>query len=74
MREFLGNLIIVLSFILGAYLCLYVGLYGGAMQIINALNPLEAKEIVIGAIRILCANMGWLVFYIGFYIGDSIKF
>lgn len=44
------------------------------LQIIEHLNPVESKEIALGIIRILFSGFGFIITYIGSYIGITIKF
>lgn len=58
MKKFFGIILIILGILLGGYLTLYVGLYGGICQIINGINPMVAKDIALGIIRILFCELG----------------
>lgn len=67
--KILGILFIIAGIALGAYLGIYLMLFGGIMQVVNALDPLNAKEIAIGAIRILFCEVGMVPVILGSTIG-----
>lgn len=73
MKIILGNLIIVVGVMVGLYIGLYLMLYGGIMQIINGINPVNAKDIAIGILRILFSEIGAFPAYLGVSIGIAIK-
>ena len=58
MKKVIGSILVILGIILGGYLVLYVGLYGGICQIIDGINPVIAKDIALGIIRILFCELG----------------
>lgn len=74
MKNFIGNVIISIGLILGTYLGFYILLYGGIVQIINSINPVNASGIAIGIIKVLFSGTG---FYVGFipayYLGLCVK-
>lgn len=73
MRNILGNLIIIIGIIFGLYIGLYYMLYGGIIQIIDGINPLNAKDIAIGILKVMFSELGVIPAYIGLIIGYSIK-
>ena len=60
----------IVGIILGCYLGGYLMLFKGIIQIINAINPLQATQLAIGIIRVLFCEVGfalpiWLCLLIG---------
>ncbi len=74
MKNILGNLIIVVGILVGLYVGLYLMLYGGIIQIINGINPLNEKDIALGIIRVLFSEIGVLPAYLGIVEGMEMKF
>ena len=72
MNKFFGFLLIVLGIILGGYLTLYVMLYGGICQIIDAINPLVAKDIAMGIIKVLLCEIGIIPGYFLAFLGMTL--
>lgn len=64
MKKLLGIILIILGIILGGYLALYLMLYGGICQVIYAINPINAKDIALGIIRIIFFEVGIIPGYI----------
>lgn len=69
MKKILGFIFILGGIGLGAYLCLYLMLYGGICQIIDSINPVVAKGIALGIIKVLCCELGVMPGYILVYLG-----
>ena len=69
MRNLLGILFIILGTALGIYVGGYLLLFGGIMQIINSISPLDASGITTGIIKILFCDIGYVIFWIGTDIG-----
>ena len=69
MKAVFGFLLIILGIALGGYLTLYVMLYGGICQIIDAINPLVAKDIAMGIIKVLFCEIGIIPGYLLAYLG-----
>lgn len=69
MNKIVGIVLIILGIALGAYISLYLMLYGGICQIINGINPLVAKDIAIGIIRVIFSEIGVIPAYILIAIG-----
>lgn len=72
MRIVLGILIAIAGIILGLYIGIYVLFVGGIMQIVNNIEPLHAKEIVIGILKLVFCELGALPAYFGIVIGALI--
>lgn len=74
MKKFLATIIVLLGFGLGLYLGIYVLLYGGIMQVINNIDPLNKSQLIWGIIRALFCELGIIPVYIGMVIGSSIYY
>ena len=74
MKKILAIIISLLGIGLGLYLGVYVLLYGGIMQIINNIDPLNTSQLVWGIIRALFCELGIIPVYIGMVIGSSIYY
>lgn len=74
MKKFLSTIIILLGIGLGLYLGIYVLLYGGIMQVINNIDPLNKSQLVWGIIRALLCELGIIPAYLGIVIGSSIYY
>ena len=72
MRNLLGILFIILGTALGIYVGGYLLLFGGIMQIINSISPLDASGIITGIIKILFCDIGYVIFWIGTVIGIAV--
>ena len=68
MKTILGIIIVILGIALSIYLGIYLMLFGGIMQIINNIDPVNAKEIAIGIIKIIFCELGAFPSYICFVI------
>ncbi len=71
--KILRILIIITGILIGLWLGLYVMLYGGICQIIDGINPLNAKDIALGVIRILFCEIGFIPFWLGFIVASTIE-
>lgn len=69
MTKIFGALILLFGVLGGAYLGLYVMLYGGIVQIINGINPLSACDIALGILRVLFCEIGIFPVWFGVMIG-----
>ena len=69
MKKVFGILLITLGIALMLYLVIYVMLYGGIVQIINNINPLNGGNIAIGILRIIFCEITIIPGYIIFVIG-----
>lgn len=65
----LGIIIICLGIGIGLYLGLYVMLYGGIVQALGAISPLDVKELAIGIIKVLFCEIGWIPAVVGVCAG-----
>lgn len=74
MKKFLATIIILLGIGLGLYLGIYVLLYGGIMQVINNIDPLNKSQLVWGIIRALLCELGAIPVYLGIVIGSFIYY
>lgn len=75
MTRLIGNVIIFLGFAIGIYLGVYIMLYGGIIQIIEAINPINSKDIAIGVIKVLFSGLGFYIpFIFGYCFGQAIKY
>ena len=75
MTRLIGNIVIFLGFAIGVYLGAYIMLYGGIVQIIEAINPINSKDIAIGIIKVLFSGLGFYIpFMFGYCFGQAIKY
>lgn len=74
MKKFLATIIVLLGIGLGLYLGIYVLLYGGIMQVINNIDPLNKSQLVWGIIRALLCELGIIPVQLGIIIGSSIYY
>jgi len=65
----LGGAILIASIVISIYLGVYLMLFGGIVQIITSINPLNAAGIAFGILRIVFCEMAVIVFVIGYVIG-----
>ena len=65
MKKILSLIILIISIITGFYLGIYMMLYGGIMQIINNINPLDLTSVILGLIRVLLSSMGAIPIMLG---------
>lgn len=72
MKKILGVLIIILGIILGIYLGVYLMFYGGICQIIDSINPVNAKGIALGIVKIIFSEIGGFPIYLGTAIGMAL--
>ena len=70
--KILGILMIVGSILLGLYVGCYVMFYGGIVQIINSINPLNGIGIAGGICRIVFCEIAGLIPIIFVPIGAEI--
>lgn len=68
MKKILAIIIVILGIALSIYLGVYLMLFGGIMQIINNIDPINAKEIAMGIIKIIFCELGAIPLYICFMI------
>lgn len=68
MKKILSLIILIISIITGFYLGIYMMLYGGIMQIINNINPLDLTSVILGLIRVLLSSMGAVPIMLGMTI------
>lgn len=74
MKRVLGIIIIIASWVLAAYVGIWLMLAGGIIQIINSLDPVSAIDIAIGAIKIIFSGSATLIAYVGTVIGMTIQY
>ena len=72
MKKIIGVLLIIAGVLGGLYLGLYIMLFGGICQIIDGLNPLEAKDIALGIIRVLFCEVGAIPAWLGIITGVAL--
>lgn len=72
MKKVLGILLIIASICLGAYLGLYVMLYGGICQILDSINPLVTKDLALGILKVLFCEIAVIPSYVGIVVGIAI--
>lgn len=65
----LGIITILVGVLSGIYFGLYILLYGGLMQIVNSVEPLQTKELVIGILKVFFCELGAIPIQLGFMIG-----
>lgn len=61
-------LIFIISIILTGYIGIYLMLYGGIIQIINCINPIDTAGIAIGILKIIFCEIPSVIIYIAYYI------
>lgn len=69
MKSIIGIIIIVIGIALGLYLGGYLMLYGGIMDVVNNLDPLQIKYVVLGAFKIIFCSVGFTPCWFGPVIG-----
>lgn len=69
MKKIIGLLIILVGIGFGIWLGLYVMLYGGIVQIISNINPINASGLALGVIRAILFEIGFIPTYVGVIIG-----
>jgi len=75
MRDFIGNALIIIGLVAGIFVGGYLMLYGGIVQIINAISPVNASGIAIGIIKVLFSGVGFYIpFILGYCFGYDIKY
>ena len=75
MKKLIGDALITIGLVAGIFVGGYLMLYGGIIQIINAINPVNASGIAIGIIRVLFSGLGFYIpFIFGYCYGYSIKY
>ena len=75
MKDFIGNALIIIGLVTGIFVGGYLMLYGGIVQIINAINPVNAGGIAIGIIKVLFSGLGFYIpFIFGYCFGYGIKY
>lgn len=67
-KYILCTLIFIISIILAGYIGIYLMLYGGIIQIINSINPINATGIAIGILKIIFCEIPVVIIYIAYYI------
>ncbi len=67
--KILGFLIILAGVAFGIYFGIYFMLFCGIMQIVENINPLNAKEIAIGVLRVMFFEIGFIPVSLGSTIG-----
>lgn len=72
MKKVLGVLTIIIGVLFGLWLGVYIMLFGGIVQIINNINPINAVYIAIGILRVLFCELAifpsYLLIALGLYI------
>lgn len=66
----IGWTIIVAGFLLGLWVALYLMFYGGIVQIINGINPLNAIAIATGICKIIFCEVAVVIPILGMLIGS----
>ena len=75
MKDFIGNTLIIIGLVAGIFIGGYLMLYGGIVQIINAISPVNAGGIAIGIIKVLFSGLGFYIpFIFGYCFGYGIKY
>ena len=75
MKKLIGDVLIIIGLVAGIFVGGYLMLYGGIIQIINAINPVNASGIAIGIIRVLFSGLGFYIpFIFGYCYGYAIKY
>ena len=65
-----GWIIMVAGFLLGLWVALYLMFYGGIIQIINGINPLNAVAIATGICKIIFCEVAVVIPILGMLIGS----
>ena len=65
-----GWIIMVAGFLLGLWVALYLMFYGGIIQIINGINPLNAVAIATGICKIVFCEVAVVIPILGMLIGS----
>lgn len=65
-----GWIIMVAGFLLGLWVALYLMFYGGIIQIINGINPLNAVAIATGICKIIFCEVAVVIPILGTLIGS----
>lgn len=66
----IGWIIMVAGFLLGLWVALYLMFYGGIVQIINGINPLDAIAIATGICKIVFCEVAVVIPILGMLIGS----
>lgn len=66
----IGWIIIIAGFLLGLWVALYLMFYGGIVQIINGINPLDAIAIATGICKIIFCEVAVVIPILGMLIGS----
>ena len=66
----IGWIIMVAGFLLGLWVALYLMFYGGIVQIINGINPLDAIAIATGICKIIFCEVAVVIPILGMLIGS----
>lgn len=66
----IGWIIMVAGFLLGLWVALYLMFYGGIIQIINGINPLNAVAIATGICKIIFCEVAVVIPILGILIGS----
>ena len=73
--KIIGWLFIIIGIGLALYVGIYIMFYGGIVQIINSINPLNSVGIAIGICRIVFCEIAGLIplpiYLIGIYLLDK---
>ena len=67
-RIIIGVLLFIAAILGGLYVALYLCLFGGLVQVINAAKatPIETLDLALGIVRVMCTGFaGWLTFFLG---------
>jgi hypothetical protein len=56
MKIWMGLVMSILGVLVGAFIGLYVMFYGGIVQVVHSLAPINAGGIALGIVRIVCAG------------------
>ena len=64
-----GWIIMVAGFLLGLWVALYLMFFGGIIQIINGINPLDAIAIATGICKIVFCEVAVVIPILGMLIG-----
>ena len=62
MNKIIGLILVALGIAMGAFLGLYICLYGGIMQVVDGIKAsFDASQIAMGIVRILITSIvGWV--------------
>lgn len=68
----LGAIVIIVSILIGLYIGVYIMFYGGIVQIINSINPLNGVGIATGICKIIFCELAGIIPIFGITVAGYI--